>query len=207
VVPRKASCGASGLEGTTGSHSVGTTTRATGEPRERRCAALARRDRRERAPECAKRRAFEFQGVFELARGIRSRGSGRASELARAEAASVTGRGCRGPGALGAPRTLESRGALEGASAGARPKSRGGLNRNGRWSSRQRKGVQGSRSVGIGRRVLGRASGSALDGQGGLTFTTSGRRSPEAPLRQHWRWRGRRTRGRVEVRAVRHSTA
>ncbi len=48
------------------------------------------------------------QGALEWARGIRSRDSGRTSELARAEAASVTGRGCRGPGALGAPRTLES---------------------------------------------------------------------------------------------------
>ena len=65
-------------------HSVGITTRATGEPWECRCEALARRGRRERACECAKRGALEVQGALELARGIRSRDSGRASELAQA---------------------------------------------------------------------------------------------------------------------------
>jgi hypothetical protein len=69
-------------------HEVGIITRATGEPQERRCEALARRGRRERASECAKRGALEVQGALELARGIRSRASGRASELARAKAAS-----------------------------------------------------------------------------------------------------------------------
>ena len=122
------------------------------EHRESRCEAVARRGCRERVSECAKRRAFEFQGALELG-GSGSRASGRASELARAEAASVTGRGCRGPGALGAPRTLASES-----------------------------------------RVRMRVSGGAFDGQAGLGSTTSGRRSPEAPLRQHWRWRGRRTR-------------
>jgi hypothetical protein len=37
-------------------------------------------------------------------------------------------------------------------------------------------------------RVFNHASGSAFDGQGELGFTTNGRRSPEATLRQHWRW-------------------
>jgi hypothetical protein len=59
VVPRNASCGASGLEGTTGSQTAEIATRATGEPQERRCEALARRGRRERASECAKRGALE----------------------------------------------------------------------------------------------------------------------------------------------------
>lgn len=98
------------------------------------------RGRRERASECAKRGALEFRGMSGLARGIWSRESGRASGLARAEA-TVTGRGCRAPGALGAPRTLETE-----------------------------------------KRVGMRVSGSAFDGQGGLGFTTSGRRSPDADV-------------------------
>jgi len=61
---------------------LGITTRATGEPKERRWSepdwpiALARRGRRERASECAKRGASEVQDVLELARGVGSRDSG-----------------------------------------------------------------------------------------------------------------------------------
>ena len=86
------------------------------------------------------------------------------------------------------------RGVSECASAGGRSWLTDGGNRKGRWSSRQRRRVQGSLTVGIVRRVRGRGGGGAFDGQGGLGFTTSERRLLEAPLRQHWRWRGRRER-------------
>ena len=99
---RASGCAAQPHRGCPKIHGVGITTRATGEPQERRCEALARPGRGERASECA--------------------------------------------------------------SAGARSKSKGGWNRKGRWSSRQRKRVQGSLNVVIGRRVRGRASGSASGG-------------------------------------------
>lgn len=101
------------IGGRPNTHEIGVTTRATGEPQERRCEALARRGRRERASECAKHGAFEFQGALELARGIRSRASGRASDA-------DAGSGSRQPPAVELNVTLESKRASECASAGAR---------------------------------------------------------------------------------------
>jgi hypothetical protein len=68
---------------------------------------------------------------------------------------------------LGA-RLLESQKRVGEAAAGACSWFTGSWNQKGRWSSRQREGVRGPGGVGIGRRVRGRASGGAFDGQGGL---------------------------------------
>ena len=65
---------------------------------------------RKRTFECAKRGASDVHGALELARGIGSRASGRASEAAPAEAASMTGRGCRWGGACRAHRGRWKRG-------------------------------------------------------------------------------------------------